>query len=326
MTRFSRRTVLAGMAGSAALAGHQAGAKATRDTSDSAADDAIIAASPAVKERLVAAQTAWKAPPVITPAREGPIQLAETSLWHQDMGGTGEAVILLHAWTGSYAFWPYQQEALAAAGYRVISYSARGHYRSAAIDPDNPGTSTGDLAALIDELGISRAHIIGTAGGGLAALDYALSRPGRVLSLTVSSSHMGIADPEFLEVGGKMVPRGVYGIDHAFSELGPSYRAANRPGTEAWKALEHLGWQGGPVRQKTETPNMFDRIAKIAVPALFITGGADMMIPPARMREVVARAPGSELVTVAEAGHSVSWEQPEAFNSVVLEHFWKHHA
>ncbi|MGD9812294.1 MAG: alpha/beta fold hydrolase, partial [Sphingobium sp.] len=272
-----------------------------------------MAASPRVTERLFAAQTSWTAPPVIKPVREGLADLPGTKLWYQDTGGSGEAVVMLHAWTGSFATWPYQQEALSAAGYRIITYSARGHYKSAAIDPENPGTSTGDLAALVDHLEIARAHIVGTAGGGLAALDYALSRPERVLSLTVSSSHMSITDPEWVEVGSQMVPKGVYHISHAFSELGPSYRAANRSGTEEWKSREEVAWQGGDTRQETETPNSFARIGRIAVPALFIAGGADLMIPPARMREVVARTPDSQLAVMSEAGHSVAWEQPNAF-------------
>lgn len=315
MSHITRRNALAGFAGIAAATAVQA----------EAGREGPAASPPAQSDKnLYPAQTRWIAPPPIKPAHEGLADLPGIELWHQDMGGSGVPVVLLHANTGCYASWVYQQGALSAVGFRAITYSARGHYRSGAIAPANPGTSTADLAALLDYLKISQAHIVGTAAGGLAALDYALSHPERVLSVTISSSHMGIVDPEFVEVGRQMVPKGVYGAWRTFSELGPSYRAANPAGVAAWEALEKVAWQGGTVRQKTETPNSFARIAGISVPALFITGDADPIMPPARMREVAARAPGSEIVTVAEAGHSLAWEQPEAFNSALLDFMGRH--
>src|SRR5215471_14330796 len=62
---------------------------------------------------------------------EGLADLPGAKLWFWDTGGSGPIVILLHANTGSGAFWPYQQPALAKAGYRVIGYSRRGCYKSA---------------------------------------------------------------------------------------------------------------------------------------------------------------------------------------------------
>ncbi|WP_165357584.1 alpha/beta fold hydrolase [Sphingosinicella sp. CPCC 101087] len=250
--------------------------------------------------------------------------LPDTRLWYQDTGGRGDAVILLHAWTGSYAFWAYQQAPLAAAGYRVISYSMRGHYRSDPIDPASPGTATGDLRALMDHLDISRAHLVGTAGGALPALDFGLSYPGRTISLVLSSSIMGISDPEFLEVGRRMFPRGVYAISHTFSELGPSYRAGNPEGVAAWEAVEAVAWQGGTLRQGTARPITFERMNGGSAPILLITGDADLMMPPSRLREVARNVPRCELAIVAEAGHALHWEQPEAFNAAILEFMGRH--
>jgi pimeloyl-ACP methyl ester carboxylesterase len=306
MTGLSRRGALAGIAGTLAAA---------------ACTRAAYAAPVSLSMR--AAQAAWPSPPPLRPQDEGLAKLPQTSLWYQDTGGDGEPVVLCHPWTGSYAVWAYQQGPFAAAGYRVITYSGRGHYRSDPIDPAAPGTVTADLAALLDYLRIPAAHLVGSAGGALPALEFALDHPGRSLSVAVSSGHMGISDPEFLEIARQMFPSGVYRISHAFSELGPSYRAGNREGA-AWEALEDIAWQGGTVRQSTESPITLARIASISAPLLLMTGGADLMIPPSLMRFVAHRAQANELVIVAEAGHSLYWEQPDAFNAAILDFIGRH--
>lgn len=310
MIALTRRGALAGIAGASAIA-----ARAANGTTVSSA-----------RERALPAQTEWPPPPPLVPAREGLAELPETRLWFQDTGGEGEPIVFCHPWTGSYAIWGYQQRTFVAAGYRVITYSMRGYYRSGRIDPAAPGSGTADLRQLLGVLGIGRAHIVGSAGGGLPALELALTDPERVSSVTVASSHMGISDPDFLEIGGRMFPPGVYGISHAFSEIGPSYRAGCPEGVAAWEAHDELAWQGGSVRQGTEEPITLDRISAIAVPLMLITGDADLMMPPSRMRGVARRVPEAELVVVAEAGHSLYWEQPEAFNAAALDFIGRHPA
>jgi len=135
---------------------------------------------------------------------------------------------------------------------------------------------------------------------------------------------MGISDPAVLEVGAKMFPKGVYGVSHSFSEVGPSYRAGNPEGVAAWEALEAQAWQGGTVRQGTEQPITFARMNSVAVPILLITGDADLMMPPSRMRDVARNVPRCEIATVAEAGHSLHWEQPDAFNHAVIDFLKRH--
>jgi pimeloyl-ACP methyl ester carboxylesterase len=305
MNQVTRRSALAVLASSIAVA------------STASVKAAALPSGP--RERLLPAQSRWLPPPVVKPHREGLAVLPGTRLWYQDSGGAGEAVVLLHAWTGSYASWAYQQGPLAAAGYRVISYSMRGHHKSDAVDPQAPGSATGDLRALLDYLGISRAHVVGTAAGALPAIDFGLSYPARALSLTLSSSIMGISDPDVLATGSRMFPKGVYNVSHAFSELGPSYRAGYPDGVAAWEALEKIAWQGGTVHQPMDNVITLARMRTIRAPMMLITGDADLMMPPSRLRDVARRVPGCEIVLVAEAGHSLHWEQPEAFNKALLD-------
>jgi pimeloyl-ACP methyl ester carboxylesterase len=79
-------------------------------------------------------------------------------------------VVLVHPATGSALVWGYQQPAFAKAGYRVIGYSRRSYYGSDLLHNENPGVASEDLHNLIEFLGISKFHAIGSAaGGGVAA-------------------------------------------------------------------------------------------------------------------------------------------------------------
>src|SRR6188768_4254859 len=75
--------------------------------------------------------------PAQVPVTEGRAKLPGTTLWYWDTGGKGPIVVLLHAASGSGAFWGYQQPALVEAGYRVIGYSRRGYLKSDPGDPNN---------------------------------------------------------------------------------------------------------------------------------------------------------------------------------------------
>src|SRR5579884_3356870 len=103
-------------------------------------------------------------------------------LWYTDSGGSGPPLVLLHANTGNIETWQYNAPAFVAAGYRVVAFDRRGWGRSVA-DPatgPQPGSITGDLDALAEHLQLNRFHLLGIAGGGFAAFDYALWRPERL--------------------------------------------------------------------------------------------------------------------------------------------------
>ncbi|MFC7309040.1 alpha/beta fold hydrolase [Streptomyces monticola] len=78
----------------------------------------------------------------------------------------------------------------AAAGYDVVMYDQRGHGRSAR-PPHGYGIErfSGDLGALLDELGLDRpVHLVGNSFGGTVALDYTLHHPERVASVLMVES------------------------------------------------------------------------------------------------------------------------------------------
>ncbi len=107
-------------------------------------------------------------------------------------------------------------------------------------------------------------------------------------------------------------------------EVGPGYRGANPSGTKRWMEIEAAATGQGIDRQPLHSPNTYEKLSSISVPVLAIAGGADLIAPPALMRLWVAHVPGAEFAVLAEAGHAMAWEAPEAFNSLVLDFIAKH--
>jgi len=224
--------------------------------------------------------------------------------------------------------WEYQLPAFTATGYRVVAYDRRGFGRSV-IDPAGvqPGTGADDLQALVNHLRIDRFHLVGTAAGGLVALDFAVSFPQRLRSLVIANSIGGVQDEDYLELGRRIRPTPQFdALPPDFRELGPSYRAANPSGTERWLELARTSRAEGspPPAQATRNRITFASLEGIKVPTLLLTGDADLYAPPAVLRLFSARIKSSESVIVPEAGHSAYWEQPEIFNRAVLEFVRKH--
>jgi len=255
--------------------------------------------------------------PPQAPMKEGVADLGNTKLRYWDTGGPGEAIVLLHPGSGSAEFYPYQQPAFAKAGYRVISYSRRGQNGSELGSDAASYFAADDLLALMRHLKVEKFHLVGNALGGYVGLDVALSHPDRVLSLVLACSMMGIAEPEYQRTLLALRPKGFAELPTELKELGPSYRAANPAGVAEWKHRHDRAGKGSPVRLRNKIT--WPALAGMKVPTLLVTGDADLWLPPYMLRQVAEKIPGSKALIVQNAGHGVQWEQPDIFNSAVLE-------
>jgi pimeloyl-ACP methyl ester carboxylesterase len=255
---------------------------------------------------------------------EGVAELPECRLAYRDSGGAGEAVVLLHPGTGSKDVWEHQIPPLSAAGYRVIGYSRRGHLGSDPGPEEAPGTGSGDLRALMDRLGIGRFHAVGSAAGGIVAMDFALSHPERLRSLTLACTILGLVDEDYAALSARLRPPGFADMPVDFQELGPCYRAENPTGVARWLDLEHRAIPGRRVRQPTANRITWAALRQVSVPCLLMTGDADLWAPPAVQRLFARHLARHEAVVIREAGHSAHWEQPEAFNRALLGFLARH--
>ncbi|MGK7871185.1 alpha/beta fold hydrolase [Falsiroseomonas sp. E2-1-a20] len=247
-------------------------------------------------------------------------ELPGVRLWFTDSGGEGPPVVLLHPNTGTSAIWEKQIPALAEAGFRAIAFDRRGWGRSLCMPETGPqpGSIAGDLDALVDHLGLQRFHLLGVAGGGFAALDYAAWRRERLLSLVVAASYGQFIEPEIQAVFQRLNTPDFQRLPGELRELGPTFRGFDPEGTARWAAIEHGARQPDAVAQPLRSPNTYAKLGGVACPVLVLAAGADLYAPPALMHRWAAHLPAHEWEVLPEAGHAINWEQPEAFNARVI--------
>ena len=254
-------------------------------------------------------------------------ELPGRRLWYVDTGGAGVPIVFLHAATGSSAVWEHQVPAVTAAGHRFIAYDRLGTGRSTLASGAAAGTAADDLHALAAHLALPRFHLVGTAAGGIVAIDYALSFPDRLRSLVVANSIGGVRDEEYVALGRRLRPAPQFeALPPEFRELGPSYRAVNPEGTTRWAALARDSRTPAalPSPQASRNRVTFAMLETLRVPTLLLTGDADLYTPPPVLRLFADRIRGAESMVVPETGHSAYWEQPDRFNDAVLAFVGRH--
>ncbi len=116
---------------------------------------------------------------------------------HVDATGSGPPLLFIHEFAGDHRSWEPQVRFFSGS-YRCITYAARGYPPSDV--PGDPAAysqprAVGDAIAVLDGLGLPRAHVVGLSMGGFTALHLAMGHPGVVVSAVVAGAGYG-AQPE----------------------------------------------------------------------------------------------------------------------------------
>jgi pimeloyl-ACP methyl ester carboxylesterase len=263
---------------------------------------------------------------LVSPAiTTGEIDVGNSSLPYWDTGGAGAPLILMHPFAGSLESWPAQQAAFAGAGFRVIAYSRRGV--GATQPTTSPINHAEDLRRVLDALGIQRAHLVTVAGGATVAADFLISHRDRVASAVLACSLISYQDPRLLAARRAAAPAPSPGGQRpspAERELSKVYRDTNPEGTRRWIEIQQRAQSAGlaPTAQTNEVT--LEAIAASGVPILLIAGEYDHLLTPEMLDVVAAGLPNAEPHLIRNAGHQAHWEQPEAFNTLVLDFLRRH--
>lgn len=257
-----------------------------------------------------------------------------------DSGGDGPPIVLIHglsSWTG---FWEYQIPALAKT-HRVLALDLPGYGASGRPDaPYTPPWYASVVASWMEGLGVPHAAVMGHSMGGQIAMTLALDHPERVDALILSApagierfqpGHAAWLKRYWTE--GRTLETTEEEIRYTFTQL-----AFNRPDEGVERLLqERVRMRGTPMLSGTSVAvarcvagmldhPVADRLPSIAVPTLIVFGTDDRMIPNPILNGGRPRAiglagqraiPGSELVLLPGAGHTVHHDAPEAFNEAV---------
>jgi 3-oxoadipate enol-lactonase len=238
----------------------------------------------------------------------------------------GEAVVFSGSLGSDHRMWEPQAKALADNGYRVIRYDHRGHGSSPS--PAGPyaiGDLSEDLFALLDSLGIGRAHVVGLSLGGMTAMWAGAHQPERVASLVLCCTSAKLGPPESWAARAKTVrANGLASIAHAVVSrwVTPGYAAANPERAEFLRGMFTESSPEGYAEccGAIERMDLTADLPLITAPTLVIAGAGDTATPPEHGRRIADAIPGARLEIVDGAAHLGNFEQPARFADLILGH------
>ncbi len=122
-----------------------------------------------------------------------------THLYYTMTGDAGPPLVLVHGSWADQSDWDLVMNGFARS-FRVVAYDRRGHSRSERVPAiDTIEADVADLVALIEQLDLAPAHVVGLSAGGCIALHLATQRPELIRSVAVHEPPLiGLlaADPE----------------------------------------------------------------------------------------------------------------------------------
>ncbi|WP_406678621.1 alpha/beta fold hydrolase [Moorella sp. ACPs] len=244
-------------------------------------------------------------------------------LYYEDMGA-GPALVFIHGLGENADSWE-NQITLFKKTFRTIAMDLRGHHRS---ENGNEFITmalfASDILALLDQLGIQKAHFVGHSMGGLICQEIAAHNQERMLSITLSDATSFYPEPMATTGLEERLKR----IDTLpMTEVGAAIaRAACRPDIDAETlakvtAMFQLN-RPVPYRQATISTLKADYrqyLSQIKVPTLILVGEKDATTPLDYAQLLNKEIKGSKLQIIPEAAHMTKIENPKAYNLALAE-------
>jgi 3-oxoadipate enol-lactonase len=245
--------------------------------------------------------------------------------------GQGPPVMLIHGHSLNLRMWDAQVAPLVDGGYRVVRYDVRGHGQSEA-----PATGytwqnySLDLRDLLDRLHIDApVHLVGLSMGGGIALQFAVDHPTRVASLVLLDSTVPGFDysPEYSQAVEELVQAvRTEGPRPALERVWLTHPllAGIRRFPERFHFVKSmvLAYSARDYLDETVYPQpqwqAIDRLSEIRAPTLVLVGEDDL--PDFRLiaEILAANISTARQEVIADAGHLLNLEQPQAFNEALL--------
>jgi pimeloyl-ACP methyl ester carboxylesterase len=261
------------------------------------------------------------------------IESADGVRLHCEETGKGAPVLFVHEYGGSCRSFDAQVAAFVSR-HRCIVFNARGYPPSevpASVDSYSQDHAVADIGAVLDGLGIGRAHLVGVSMGAASSLQYALKEPGRVISATLVGIGSGSDDPATFrrnaEANAKLLESG--GMAALATQMNespmrrrlkdknpPEFRRFN----EQMLAMSPVGHANTSRGVQARRPTLYaheKRLKALSVPVLVVVGDEDA--PCRKPSEFLERVlPDARLRVIPQTGHCVNLENPDEFNGLCL--------
>lgn len=256
-------------------------------------------------------QTLPRPPAMSAPAASGHVEVDGARIYYATYGAAGSPVILLHGGMGNGDHWVHQVRALERS-HQVIVIDSRGQGRSTrrAKTPKSSAPTypqfAADVLAVMDHLALDKAAIVGWSDGGEVALELAIHHPDRVTQLVV------------------------YGATYSASGHKPRKRTTTFARYTARCRADHARLSATPkhfdalVRWllplwRTPYELTHEQLAAIHAPTLIIHGEHDEIVERSHVEDMARRIPNARLAILADTSHFALWQDPAAFNKLLVD-------
>ena len=252
---------------------------------------------------------------------------------YYEEAGKGVPVVFVHEFAGDIRAWEPQLRYFSRR-YRCIAFNARGYLPSdvpESVSQYSQAIAADDIANVMTDLGVRKAHIIGCSMGGYATLHFGLRYARMARSLTVIGAGYG-SDPDkraqFLKDNDVMARRfEELGTAEAISiyQIGPArvqYQNKDPRGFHEFceefaehSALGSANTLRGVQGRRPTIYSLERGLARMKVPTHIVSGDEDnnCLEPGIFIKRV---CPAARLTVVAATGHAVNVEEPDLFNSL----------
>jgi pimeloyl-ACP methyl ester carboxylesterase len=248
--------------------------------------------------------------------------------------------------------WPDELVDMLAARHRVIRYDHRDTGRSTWAFDQRPYPLVElaeDALAVLDGLGIERAHVVGMSLGGMLAQLLIADHPDRLLSATLIGTAALSTTPYVHPDGTRTPPEKLPGIDPRLLEMWS--RPVEEHGLEAelerrvehWrvlggdqlpfdaeyaralerKVIEHTGHHAtstAHARADTSGMDRTEQLARTTVPTLVISAPAEPVAPPPHPQHLAQAIRGAHVVDIPGMGHALPREVHAPLATAILNH------
>lgn len=265
-----------------------------------------------------------------TQSENGIAQVNNTKLWYE-VTGSGDPIVFIHGNFGDHRHWDFQVGPLSDE-YKIIRYDVRGYVESAIPDSEEYYRDCDDLKALMDYLGIEKAHICGLSMGSGIAVDFALAYPESCISLIpIGPWADGYGSGQFITAASDSVFQAFGKVNELIASKGP------KEATDYWwtgdyeikntvvkrRTLDSLlimgyeySWWGflNPRGKIAVSPAAIGSLNKIRIPTLIVTAEYDIEACKEIANIMHDQITNSTLISIEDAGHVMNMDNPEEFN------------
>lgn len=241
--------------------------------------------------------------------------------------GSGYPLIMINGFASTMDTWNPPVLAMLAAHFHVIIFDNRGTgYSSTSGEPFSIPQFAGDTRALMEALGISRAHVLGLSMGASIAQELVLSEPELVDRLILVAGTFGGDKAECMlpETWERLADKSgspAELADRMFSVLFPKEWLATHDPWQYCPEIHEVTSEVSAARQAeafTRWPGSYDRLPGVRCPVLLITGTEDVIIPANNTVLLTGRIPGARRVQIPGAGHGLQYQCPEELGREII--------